>query len=74
MKRGLKIKMWLCGTFQCVKKHWKKYLYAAWLGGSITAFTNVKISDWQYYVIVLPIIMCVAAFNEEKFIIEVRYR
>ena len=34
-----------------------KYLWASYLGFSICQFTNIKVFDWQFFVIILPVII-----------------
>jgi hypothetical protein len=43
----------------------KKYLFCLWLGLSLT-IAGFKLSDWQYWLIIIPTIFFVVFFNEEN--------
>jgi hypothetical protein len=42
----------------------KKSLYAAWLGGTLTLFTNLNWFDWQLYAIIIPTVVLVVVFYD----------
>jgi len=46
-------------------KNVKNYLYTFWLGGSL-AYADLTISNYKYWIIIVPTIVLVSFLNERK--------
>ena len=42
-----------------MKKFLERYSWGFYLGGSLSMFANVKFYNWQFYIIVVPVVALV---------------
>lgn len=53
--------------FERIVQNWRQYLYGLWLGGAINAAFGAGIFDLRFWVVLLPTVVLVTIFNENRF-------
>lgn len=46
--------------------NWKRYLYAIWLSGSLSACYNATVLDFRFWLVLLPTAAFVIIFNNKS--------
>lgn len=46
--------------------NWRRYLYGMWLGGSLSACYDTTITDYRFWLVLIPTAALVHIFNNKQ--------